>query len=129
MLKRLAIVAAVFVVIAAVIIAALWWMKADGAIVIFGPGEDRIALLSVFLAAATLIITAVALVVALAAVVGYSAIKDAAVESARVTAQKVVDDMRAAARVREGFAAMYREASPQQEDALTKELVRRDGDG
>jgi hypothetical protein len=127
MLRRLAIAASVFVLIAAAIIAAMWWLKSHGAIMIFGPGEDRIALISVFLAAATLVITAVALVVALAAVVGYSAIKDAAIQSARTTAQQVMDDMRAAARTREAFASMYREALPQ-EDALTKELGRRDDD-
>jgi ABC-type Fe3+ transport system substrate-binding protein len=90
MRRRLLVAAPSLLALAIVILGPLLWYYHRGVIVVFPAGEDRVALMGVFLAAATLAITAVALVVALAAVVGYSAIKDAAEKRAEEAAERLV---------------------------------------
>jgi hypothetical protein len=104
----------------------LFWAFYRGHLVVFPAGEDRIALLGVFLGAATLVLTGVALLVAVAAVVGYSSIRDAAINSARTTAEKVATDHLQALRTRQAFEEMYRGADEPTEDALTRALERPD---
>jgi hypothetical protein len=58
-------------------------LHGNGYVVLFPSGETQVEVLSLFLAAATLVITAVAIIVAIAAVVGYSAVKDAAATAGR----------------------------------------------
>jgi hypothetical protein len=67
-------------------VAAAWLLlhlHANGYIVVFPPGSEHVELLSLFLAAATLVIAAVTLLLALGAVVGYGYIKDAATEAGK----------------------------------------------
>lgn len=70
----------------------LLWAWIRGTIVVFpSNGGSQVELLPLFLAAATLVITAVAIVIAIAAVAGYSAVKDAAVAQARVVGQDTAE--------------------------------------
>lgn len=88
--RRFAITLGFLIVLALAVTVPLLWYYHKGIIVVFPAGQDRLGLIGVFLAAATLAITAVALVVAPAAVVGYSAIKDAAEKKAEEAAERLV---------------------------------------
>jgi hypothetical protein len=63
-----------------------------GFLVVFPAEEHHIELLSLFLAAATLVIAAVTLVLALGAVVGYSYMKDAAAQSGKDAGARAAGD-------------------------------------
>ena len=91
MLGRRFVIAGLFLfTLALSVLGPLMWHYEHGVIVVFPSGQDHLALIGVFLAAATVSITAVALVVAVAAIVGYSAIKDAAEKRAEEAADRLV---------------------------------------
>jgi hypothetical protein len=126
-LGRRFLVAAIWVAILILAITIpLFWAFSRGHFVVFPAGEDRIALLGVFLAAATLVLTGVALLIAIAAVVGYSSLRDAAINSARTIAEKVAMEHLQALRTRQAFDEMYRSADEPADDALARALEQPD---
>jgi hypothetical protein len=77
-----------------------------GYLIVFPSSEQHVEILAVLLAAATLIIAAVAMLVAIGAVVGYSALRDAAVAAGRAAGDSAAREVLAPLVNREQVVAM-----------------------
>src|SRR5688500_7793965 len=64
-----------------------------GYLIVFPEGKQQVELASLFLAAASLVVTTVAMGLAVAAVVGYTSIKDAAVTAGREAGDKAAREL------------------------------------
>ena len=82
-----------FLVGAIVVFVAVINAHRAGYLVVFPGGEHQVELATLFLAAATLIVTTAAMLLAVGAVVGYTALKDAAAAAGRDAGQKAANEV------------------------------------
>ena len=95
-----------------------------GYLVVFPGGEHQVELATLFLAAATLIVTTVAMLLAVGAVVGYTALKDAAEVAGRDAGQKAANQV-LAEMVRREVADRLARSGPDRTEELTAALAER----
>lgn len=95
-----------------------------GYLIVFPDGKQQVELVSVFLTAATLVITVVAMGLAVAAVVGYTALKDAASAAGKDAGEKVARELLAELVQREVASRL----GPDRTEELTAALADRGND-
>lgn len=115
---------------AATILALMLLAHERGYLIVFPEGERHVELLSLFLGAATLIITAVAMIVAIGAVVGYTAIRDAAEVAGREAGDRAARELLAPIVSRGDALAQLLATRPQEDrtEELTAALAERGND-
>jgi hypothetical protein len=99
-----------------------------GYMVVFPEGKYQVELATLFLAAATLIITTVAMLLAVAAVVGYTALKDSATAAGRAAGLSAAQDLLAGMVQQEVEARLAAQGLDRTEE-LTAALAERGNDG
>jgi hypothetical protein len=99
----------------------------EGYLIVFPKTESQVELVTLFLAAATLIITTVALLLAVGAVVGYSALKEAAEAAGKLAGETAAREALTPMVQRE-VAARMGATGPDRTDELTAALAGRDND-
>jgi hypothetical protein len=82
-----------FLVGAIAVFAAAIAARRTGYLIVFPEGKQQVELASLFLAGASLIITVIALGLAVAAVVGYTAIKDAAAAAGKAAGEGAAKEL------------------------------------
>jgi hypothetical protein len=127
------VVARIFITVAVFVcgmIGASWILIAshnNGFVVVFPPGESHVEVLTLVLAAATLVITAVAMMLAIAAVGGYTAIKDAASAAGKSAGEDAARELLADLVQRE-VAARLAARGPDRTEELAEALAERGND-
>jgi membrane protein implicated in regulation of membrane protease activity len=100
-----------------------------GYLIVFPDGKHQVELATLFLAAATLVITTVAIILAVAAVVGYTALKDAAASAGKEAGEKAARELLADMVQREVAARLAAPQGPDRTEELTAALAERGNDG
>lgn len=100
-----------------------------GYIVVFPSSEQHVEILAVLLAAATLIIAAVAMAIAIGAVVGYTALKEAAIAAGSAAGDRAARELLTPMIQRDAIMTTGRQADEKTEELTTALSEGRDGDG
>jgi hypothetical protein len=100
----------------------------SGYLVVFPEGKQQVELASLFLAAASLIITATAIGLAVAGAVGYTALRDAARDAGAAAGQRAAAELLETMVQREVAVRMAAMGGPDRTEELTAALAARGND-
>jgi hypothetical protein len=97
-------------------------------LIVFPDGNHQIELASLFLAAATLVITTIAIILAVGAVVGYTALRDTAAAAGRAAGQEAAQSALASMVQAEVAARLAAPQGPDRTEELAAALAARGND-
>jgi hypothetical protein len=110
------------------ILAAVLAAHSHGYLIVFPDGKHQVELATLFLVAATLVITTVAMILAIVAVVGYTALRDAATAAGKAAGESAAQNLLTEMVQRE-VAARLSAQGPDRTEELTAALAERGNDG